>query len=254
MITFDIFQEYWTHKPFDADIDEDGKIYARGAQDTKCVGTQYLGALRYFKRNNIRFKRTIHVAFVPDEETGGVEGMKEFVLMDEFKNMNVGCALDEGMSSDSDVFNFYYAERSIWRTEFIVNGTTGHGSLLLEDTVGEKVSYLFQRFSDYRKSQVDRLKNNPELTIGDVTTVNVTILSGGVQSNVVPPQFKFMVDIRLAIDVDHDEFEKMLNRWCEEAGGNIQIEFEFKDSYVPPTPIDDSNIFWIALKRTFDKL
>jgi aminoacylase len=213
-----------------------------------------LGALRYFKRNNIRFKRNTHITFVPDEETGGVDGMKEFVLTDDFKNLNVGCALDEGMPSESEIFNIYYAERSIWRTELIANGVTGHGSLLLEDTVGEKVTFLLQRFSDFRKSQVDRLKNDPQLTVGDVTTVNVTILSGGVQSNVIPPQFRFMVDIRLAIDVDHEEFEKMLNRWCEEAGGNIQIEFEFKDSYVAPTKIDDSNIFWVALKRTFEKL
>lgn len=65
-----VFEEYWTHKPFDAEMDEDGRIFARGAQDMKCVGMQYLGALRYFKRKNISFKRTIHVFFVPNEELG----------------------------------------------------------------------------------------------------------------------------------------------------------------------------------------
>lgn len=66
-----MFEEYWTHKPFDAEMDEDGRIFARGAQDMKCVGMQYLGALRYFKRKNVTFKRTIHVVFVPNEELGG---------------------------------------------------------------------------------------------------------------------------------------------------------------------------------------
>ena len=34
-----------------------------------------------------------------DEEIGGVKGMREFVKLDEFKTMNVGFALDEGIGS-----------------------------------------------------------------------------------------------------------------------------------------------------------
>lgn len=62
----------------------------------KCVGMQYLGALRYFKRNKVSFKRTIHVMFVPEEEIGGVHGMREFVHQDAFKKLNAGFSLDEG--------------------------------------------------------------------------------------------------------------------------------------------------------------
>lgn len=51
-----------------------------------------------------------------------------------------------------------------------------------------------------------RLENNPELTIGDVTTINLTRLGGGVQSNVVPPQLTAGFDVRLALDVLHEEF------------------------------------------------
>jgi aminoacylase len=91
-----VFEEFWTHKPFDADIDETGKIFARGSQDMKCVGMQYLGALRYFKKNNITFERTIHCTFVAEEEVGGKGGMREFVHTDAFKNLNAGFSLDEG--------------------------------------------------------------------------------------------------------------------------------------------------------------
>lgn len=91
-----VFEEYWTHKPFDADMDESGKIFARGAQDMKCVGMQYLGALRYFKRKQITFKRTIHCLFVPEEELGGDGGMADFVTQPEFRNLNAGFSLDEG--------------------------------------------------------------------------------------------------------------------------------------------------------------
>ncbi len=99
-----------------------------------------------------------------------------------------------------------------------MNGTPGHGSLLLKDTAGEKVSYILQKFIEYRKTQVEMLENNPEFTIGDVTTVNICILNGGVQNNVVPPQFRIVTDIRIAVDVDHVELENTIKKWCEEAG------------------------------------
>lgn len=91
-----VYEEYWTYKPFDAVMDESGKIFARGAQDMKCVGMQYLAALRYFKSKQITLKRTIHVMFVPEEELGGNGGMADFVHTKEFRNLNAGFSLDEG--------------------------------------------------------------------------------------------------------------------------------------------------------------
>lgn len=72
--------------------------------------------------------------------------------------------------------------------------------------------------------------------------------------SVVPPQFKVTVDIRLAIDVDHVEFENMLKKWCKEAGGNIEIEYEQKEPRIEPTKIDESNIYWTAFKSAIDDL
>jgi len=39
---------------------------------------------------------------VPDEEIGGTEGMEMFVHTEEFRNLNIGFALDEGL----DIFSF----------------------------------------------------------------------------------------------------------------------------------------------------
>lgn len=63
---------------------------------------------------------------------------------------------------------------------------------------------------DYRQREVLRMENNPELAIGDVTTINLTVISGGKQTNIVPPYLIAKFDCRLAIDVDHDEFETMV--------------------------------------------
>lgn len=41
--------------------------------------------------------------------------MKKFVPTTEFKSLNVGFSLDEGLASNNEEFSVFYAERSIWR-------------------------------------------------------------------------------------------------------------------------------------------
>ncbi|KAG4068365.1 hypothetical protein HA402_007885 [Bradysia odoriphaga] len=250
-----VFEDQWTYPPFSADIDENGQIYARGSQDMKSVGVQYLAAIRALKREGVvALRRTIHVMFVPDEETGGVEGMRVFVHSDEFKALNVGFSLDEGIASPNEVFPIFYAERSIWKVTFICNGTAGHGSLLLKNTSGEKVNYILNKMTEFRSREAKKLDENPDLTIGDVTTVNLTMIEGGVQSNVVPPVMSITFDVRMAIDRSQEEFEAMLHRLCEEAGGGVELQLNQKEMHVPPTKTDASNIFWVAFKEAIDEL
>ncbi|KAM8716719.1 hypothetical protein ACLKA7_003570 [Drosophila subpalustris] len=249
-----VFPESWTRAPFSADMDILGNIYARGAQDMKCVGAWYLAAIRSLKKSGVTFKRTIHLSYVPDEEMGGARGMRVFIETDDFRKLNVGCGLDEGLASPEEEIPVYYGERTVWRMTFKATGQAGHGSLLLENTAGEKITYIINKMMELRQTQVDRMKNNPELTIGDVTTVNITRLGGGVQSNVVPPFLTAGFDTRIALDTDLGKHEDQLNKWCEEAGGGIEIEFEQKHPYVKPTAIDDDNPFWVAFKQATDEL
>lgn len=110
--------EKWHHPPFSAHIDEKGRIFARGSQDMKCLGAQYLAVIREFQKKGIQLKRTVHLTFVPDEEIGGEFGMQAFVHTPEFKELNIGFAIDEGTPEENDIFNVYYAERTMWR-EFL---------------------------------------------------------------------------------------------------------------------------------------
>lgn len=71
---FTRIQNSWTYPPFSGHIDEDGKIFARGSQDMKCVGIQYLEAIRRIKSAGIKLKRTLHISFVP--------GIDKFLLID----------------------------------------------------------------------------------------------------------------------------------------------------------------------------
>lgn len=46
---------------------------------------------------------------------GGRRGMRPFVESKEFRALNVGFGLDEGLASPTEEFPVFYAERSVWR-------------------------------------------------------------------------------------------------------------------------------------------
>lgn len=56
-----------------------------------------------------------------DEEIGGLDGMAKFVHTQDFKALNIGFALDEGLASPDEEFVVYHGERSIWRKSCCLN-------------------------------------------------------------------------------------------------------------------------------------
>ena len=53
--------------------------------------------------------------FISDEEIGGDNGMRVFVNTKEFKALNIGFSIDEGIASPTEEFFLFYEERAIWR-------------------------------------------------------------------------------------------------------------------------------------------
>lgn len=107
---------------------------------------------------------------------------------------------------------------------------------------------------ELRICELAALQANPKLDLGDVSTVNLTQISGGIQRNIVPPAFEAVFDVRLAVTRSAEDFIKQVCTWCQELGGNIQVEYLMFNKHVEPTKTDDSNPFWVAFKKTMDKL
>lgn len=55
--------------------------------------------------------------------------------------------------------------------------------MLFKNTPGEKIHYIVDKLMSFRKNEVAKLENNPELDLGDVTSINMTLLNGGAQGN-----------------------------------------------------------------------
>ena len=53
-------------------------------------------------------------------------GMKEFLELDEWKRLNVACALDEGMANPGEQMTVFYGERHTW-SECYGSGGLGRG-------------------------------------------------------------------------------------------------------------------------------
>ncbi|CAI5449067.1 unnamed protein product [Caenorhabditis angaria] len=262
------FPEHWTYPPYSAHKDEKGDIYARGAQDMKCVGVQYMEAIRkWFSKGVKQWPRTIHLVWGPDEEIGHVNGMKGFSLTEEFKKLNIGFTMDEGIASEDGVYKVFYAERIPWWVKVTLPGQPGHGSKFLENTAIEKLQRLISSVSEFRNEQKTLLASNPEFTTGDVTTSNMTIINGGVQVNVIPEKFEAFIDIRVTPRQELDEVKSRIDKWIKDAGEGVTYEFmqssnpadkstyEFKQysNFKSISPHTREDPFWSAIEDTLNK-
>jgi aminoacylase len=78
----------------------------------KCVTIQYIEALHRLKQSGKTFARTIYIAAVPDEEIGGHDGVAKWVQTPQFKALNIGFALDEGLASPDASMTLFKGERA----------------------------------------------------------------------------------------------------------------------------------------------
>ncbi|XP_032996549.1 aminoacylase-1 isoform X2 [Lacerta agilis] len=196
-----VFEEYWRYDPFSAFKDSEGNIYARGAQDMKCVSIQYIEAIRKLKAEGRQFPRTVHMSFVP--------GIK-----------------------------------------VKVEGNPGHGSRFIENTAAEKMHRVITSFLEFREREKQRLKSEKHLTLGDVTSLNLTMLNGGISFNVVPSEMCAAFDIRIPPTVDLKAFEEQLTAWCRAAGEGVSYEFHQKYTDQSVTSTEESDPWWKAFSGT----
>jgi len=111
---------------------------------------------------------------------------------------------------------------------------------------------VVNKILDWRTKE--KLKLSQGMDIGEVTSVNMTMLDGGCQLNVVPPELSAGFDVRLAIGTDRRAMEDIITGWCHEAGEGIQMEVFKTNEQTTPTKLDDSNPWWLKFKSECDEM
>ncbi|XP_045768677.1 uncharacterized protein LOC123869722 [Maniola jurtina] len=247
--------DLWTYPPFAAHIDDKGYLYGRGAQDCKTTGVQYLEAIRILRQQNITLDRTVYITIMPDEETGGFKGIVPFVKTEEFKSMNVGFALDEGVPSPSDEIMYaFYTDKRPWQMKFEVHGAGGHGSFLTEGGTIDQVQTLINTAVAYRNQQIKIKESKPESDSGAYTSLNINMIQGGIATNVAPSRMSVVVDVRLAVEEKVSDFQTTVNSWMAKLGNNTKLEFIRRINSSEATAVDDSNQYWVAMQDTLGNL
>lgn len=243
----------WLHDPFAADAVTTGastRIYARGSQDMKCVGMQYLEALSNLLGSGWRPARRIIITFVPDEEIGGVDGLGRLVAdAPTWAGMNVGGALDEGLPSPNAGFNVYYGERQPWWLTVEAVSEPGHGALSPETTAPMRVQAVIEKALAFRAKERAKLNEGDEEAhnVGGVVGLNLVFFQAGVaaegsasgfQMNVIPSTARAGFDIRVPPHVDVVELDREIATWMGEG-----VTFQFVHKVVLPLVSDMGGAF-----------
>ncbi|KAL8027945.1 hypothetical protein ABFX02_14G129300 [Erythranthe guttata] len=250
----------WDHPPFDAHLDpSSGHIYARGSQDMKCVGLQYLEAIRNLQSSGYRPLRTVYLSFVPDEEIGGHDGAEKFAGSDTFKSMNVGVVLDEGLASPTENYRLFYGERCPWWLVLKATGAPGHGAKLYDNTAMENLLKSIETVRRFRAAQFDLVKAGHKAE-GEVISVNMVFLKAGTPSptgfvmNLQPSEAQAGFDIRVPPTADVVSLERRIAEEWAPATRNMTFEFKQKGSIYYKfgkqilTAFDSSNPWWVLLE------
>jgi len=127
----------WQVDPFSGEIRDDC-VWGRGAVDMKDMDAMTLAVVRDWARQGRRPPRDVVLAFVADEEAGGVYGARH--LVDNHADLFEGCseAISEvgGFSitvAGRRLYAIETAEKGIAWLTLVAKGRAGHGSMLNDD-------------------------------------------------------------------------------------------------------------------------
>lgn len=121
----------WSVPPF-AGLEREGKLYGRGAIDTKSLAALHLYALERLAKAPARLKRSVVFLAVSDEESLGI-GAQHFVAH-QLGALGAEYLLDEGgyairrFLGDHDVAVVATAQKRTSKLRLTVRGAAGHGS------------------------------------------------------------------------------------------------------------------------------
>lgn len=127
----------WTNPPFSG-AREGGYLWGRGALDIKSLTIAHLMAMLDLKRRGATLRRDVVFLAVPDEELGGMNGMKRLLDTQPQLFADVGYVLGEGGANETAVDKVIYwgievqQKVPLW-LRVTSEGTGGHGSAPPDD-------------------------------------------------------------------------------------------------------------------------
>jgi acetylornithine deacetylase/succinyl-diaminopimelate desuccinylase-like protein len=221
----------WSVDPFSGEV-RDGYVWGRGAIDMKHMDAMTLALVREWARQGRRPPRDIVLAFVADEEAGGVKGAHW--LVDNHPDLFADCAeaisevggYSVAVGGDLRVYLIQTAEKGINWLRLRARGRPGHGSMIHDDNAVTRLAAAVTRIGGYEFpiqvtdtvrrfmgevadiSGLDIDPDDPEPGLAKLgamarmigatirNTANPTMLGAGYKSNVIPGSAEATIDTR----------------------------------------------------------
>jgi succinyl-diaminopimelate desuccinylase len=191
--------EGWTRDPYGATV-IDGWMYGRGAAVSKSDFATYAFALRALEVSGAPLAGTVELHFTYDEEAGGEIGPKW--LLDQ-RSTKPDYAIAAGFS-----YAAVTAHNGCLHLEVTVHGRSAHAAMPYTGVDAlEAANHVLAELYEWRRSLRDRISaipgiGSPQLTVG--------LISGGINTNVVPDRITFRLDRRMIPEEDPVAVEQEL--------------------------------------------
>ena len=210
--------EGWTHPPFAAEVAE-GFMYGRGVAVSKSDFATYAFALLALLPVAERLRGAVELHFTFDEEIGGLIGPQRLLAE--------GIVRPDFCISAGLAYSVVTAHNGCLHLAVTVHGKsahaaapeTGHDALEAATAV---LQALYAERADYpRRVSAHPGIGHPNLTVG--------LISGGINTNVVPDKVTFRLDRRMIPEERPEEVEARLRQviaGTESRMSGIRIEVE----------------------------
>jgi acetylornithine deacetylase/succinyl-diaminopimelate desuccinylase-like protein len=202
--------EGWVHDPYGGEIDG-GAMYGRATAVSKCDFSTFTFATRALESLGLPLKGAVELHFTYDEEFGGEVGPGWLLAQ--------GLTQPDLMIAAGFSYQVVVAHNGCLQLEVTVHGEMSHAAIPdsgVDALQGANhiLSALYALNADYLKvrSQVEGI-THPYLNVG--------LISGGTNTNVIPGKVVLKIDRRMIPEEDPAEVEASLRRAIEEAAASF---------------------------------
>ena len=202
--------EGWTHDPYGGEI-VDGRLYGRAAAVSKCDFTTYIQAVRALEALGRPLKGGVELHFTYDEEFGGELGPARL--------LGRGLTRPDLLIAAGFSYQIVTAHNGCLQMEVTVQGRMAHAAIphtgidALQGAVAI-LNALYAQNAQYKRlcSQVPGI-THPYLNVG--------LIQGGTNTNVVPGKVSFKLDRRMIPEEDPVAVEADIRRVIAEAAATV---------------------------------
>lgn len=189
----------WTVDPYSAEC-IDGWMYGRGVAVSKSDFATFAFALKALKHVGSNLNGIVELHFTYDEETGGELG-PQWILQQ-------GLSRPDFAICPAFSYQVVIAQNGCLHLEIIVKGKSGHAAMPATGNDALRAANgLMQVLYEYG----DSLLANPSNVNGiDHPSLVIGLISGGINTNVVPDRVTLRIDRRITPEEDIDEVENQL--------------------------------------------